>query len=149
MESSPQPLYPPSTEESDFGMEVMEKNTHIENNHITERDTFVQTIRQWVQNDRDMNLLKQELAKRRESQKKITAKLVELMRENEMEEADIMYVQETKKKSISKKGLIPILYRFYKGDSTKAAELTQFIYDNRETVVQEKIKPKPVGKKGG
>jgi hypothetical protein len=112
-----------------------------------ERGILVQTIRQWVQNDRDMNLLKKELAKRREAQKNITGKLVELMRENEMEEADIMYVQETKKKTISKKGLIPILFRFYKGDTTKAAELTQFIYDNRETVVTEKIKPKPVGKK--
>jgi len=63
------------------------------------------------------------------------------MRENEMEESDIRYVQETRKKSISKKGLIPILFRFYKGDSTKAEELSQYIYDNRETVVQEKIKP--------
>jgi hypothetical protein len=114
-----------------------------------ERGILLQTIRQWVQNDRDMNLLKKELAKRREAQKTITGKLVELMRENEMEEADIMYVQETKKKPISKKGLIPILFRFYKGDTSKAAELTQFIYDNRETVVQEKIKPKTIGKKGG
>jgi hypothetical protein len=113
-----------------------------------QRGTLVQTIRQWVQNDRDMNLLKKELAKRRETQKNITGKLVELMRENEMEEDDIMYVQETKKKSISKKGLIPILFRFYKGDTAKAAELTQYIYDNRETVVTEKIKPKAVGKKG-
>jgi len=114
----------------------------------TERDILVQTIRQWIQNDRDMNLLKQELARRREAQKTITGKLVELMRENEMEEADIMYVQETKKKTISKKGLVPILFRFYKGDTAKAAELTQFIYDNRETVVTEKIKPKPLSKKG-
>ena len=136
--------------ESDKTDETSEITVHVENTTETnDRETLIQTIRKWVQNDRDMNLLKQELAKRREAQKTITGKLVELMRENDMEEADIMYVQETKKKSISKKGLIPILYRFYKGDSSKAAELTQFIYDNRETVIQEKIKPKTLGKKGG
>jgi hypothetical protein len=140
MEINPPPL---STEKNSNDMAVedsMEQDT--------ERDILVQTIRQWIQNDRDMNLLKQELARRREAQKTITGKLVELMRENEMEEADIMYVQETKKKTISKKGLVPILFRFYKGDTAKAAELTQFIYDNRETVVTEKIKPKPLSKKG-
>jgi hypothetical protein len=126
---------------------LMEETLESGSSDDGERGTLVQTIRQWVQNDRDMNLLKKELAKRREAQKTITGKLVELMRENEMEEADIMYVQETKKKTISKKGLIPILFRFYKGDTAKAAELTQYIYDNRETVVTEKIKPKPVGKK--
>ena len=106
-----------------------------------ERDILIQMIREWVRNDHDMNLLKVELSKRRETQKSITAKLVEAMRENEMEEGDIRYVQETRKKSISKKSLIPILFRFYKGDSSKAEELSQYIYDNRETVVQEKIKP--------
>jgi hypothetical protein len=106
-----------------------------------ERTGIMETVRQWVKNDHDMNLLKQELTRRREIHRRLTAKLVEVMRENEMEEGDIRYVQETKKKTISKKGLIPILFRFYKGDTAKAAELTQYIYDNRETVVQEKIKP--------
>jgi hypothetical protein len=111
-----------------------------------ERTEIMETVRQWVKNDHDMNLLKQELTRRREIQRRLTAKLVEVMRENEMEEGDIRYVQETKKKTISKKGLIPILFRFYKGDTAKAAELTQYIYDNRETVVQEKIKPVVVKK---
>jgi len=143
-----QPSPPFSISNNENNKEMMTEHTKNEETTDDEqRDTLVQTIRQWVQNDRDMNLLKKELAKRREAQKTITGKLIELMRENEMEEADIMYVQETKKKSISKKGLIPILFRYYKGDTAKAAELTQYIYDNRETVVQEKIKPKLIGKK--
>jgi hypothetical protein len=149
MEQSSQPL--PSTSSYENNTEMLTETMKNEETsmEMDERGILVQTIRQWIQNDRDMNLLKQELTKRREAQKTITAKLVELMRENEMEEADIMYVQETKKKTISKKSLIPILFRFYKGDTAKAAELTQYIYDNRETVVQEKIKPKLMGKKGG
>lgn len=144
MEQTSQPLL--SSQVPDRNTENTTTDETIMN--TDEREILIQTIRQWVQNDRDMSLLKQELAKRREAQKTITGKLVELMRENEMEEADIMYVQETKKKNISKKSLVPILYRFYKGDTVKAAELTQYIYDNRETVVQEKIKPKLLGKKG-
>ena len=142
MEEYPQPLTITMEENLKLESSVNEEETSF-----SERDRLVHIIRQWVQNDHDMNLLKQELAKRREKQKKLTGTLVEIMRENEMEEADIMYVQETKKKSISKKSLIPILFRFYKGDTAKAAELSQYIYDNRETVVQEKIKPKKPEKK--
>jgi hypothetical protein len=143
MEDYPQPLSTITMEEN----LKLESSVNEEETSFSERDRLVHIIRQWVQNDHDMNLLKQELAKRREKQKKLTGTLVEIMRENEMEEADIMYVQETKKKSISKKSLIPILFRFYKGDTAKAAELSQYIYDNRETVVQEKIKPKKPEKK--
>jgi hypothetical protein len=130
------PLFPPAPL-----VEQTETETANESVAPQERTEIMETVRQWVKNDHDMNLLKQELTRRREIQRKLTAKLVEVMRENEMEEGDIRYVQETKKKTISKKGLIPILFRFYKGDTAKAAELTQYIYDNRETVVQEKIKP--------
>ena len=130
------PLLPPAPL-----VEQTETETAKESVAPQERTEIMETVRQWVKNDHDMNLLKQELTRRREIQRRLTAKLVEVMRENEMEEGDIRYVQETKKKTISKKGLIPILFRFYKGDTAKAAELTQYIYDNRETVVQEKIKP--------
>jgi len=130
------PLLPPAPL-----MEQTETEPVKESVAPQERTEIMETVRQWVKNDHDMNLLKKELTRRREIQRRLTAKLVEVMRENEMEEGDIRYVQETKKKTISKKGLIPILFRFYKGDTAKAAELTQYIYDNRETVVQEKIKP--------
>ena len=108
----------------------------------SQKETLIQTIKQWVKNDRDMNALKKELAKRREEQKKITQTLISIMREQELPEADIAYVQKTQKKSISKKSIFPILTRYYKGDATKVAELSQFIFDNRETVIQEKIQLK-------
>ena len=100
---------------------------------------LVQIIRQWMKNDRDMTALKKELAKRRAEQNVINAKLIGIMREQELPEADIAYVQKTQKRAISKKSIVPILTRYYKGDAAKVSELSQFIFDNRETVIQEKI----------
>jgi len=100
---------------------------------------LIQIIRQWMKNDRDMTALKKELAKRRAEQNVINAKLIGIMREQELPEADIAYVQKTQKKAISKKSIVPILTRYYKGDVAKVSELAQFIFDNRETVIQEKI----------
>lgn len=100
---------------------------------------LIQIIRQWMKNDRDMTALKKELAKRRAEQNVINAKLIGFMREQELPEADIAYVQKTQKRAISKKSIVPILTRYYKGDVAKVSELAQFIFDNRETVIQEKI----------
>lgn len=107
-----------------------------------QKETLVQAIKQWVKNDRDMALLRKEIKKRQDEQKKITQSLISIMREQDLPEADIAYVQKTQKKSISKKSIVPILTRYYKGDATKVAELSQFIFDNRETVIQEKIQLK-------
>ena len=100
---------------------------------------LVQIIRQWMKNDRDMAALKKELAKRRAEQNLINSKLIGIMRDQELPEADIAYVQKTQKRAISKKSIVPILTRYYKGDAAKVSELSQFIFDNRETVIQEKI----------
>ena len=116
----------------------MDTNTET----TSERELLIQTIKQWVKNDRDMTALKKELKKRQDEQKKITQTLISIMRENDLPEADIAYVQKTQKKSISKKSIVPILTRYYKGDTNKVSELAQFIFDNRETVVQEKIQLK-------
>jgi hypothetical protein len=97
---------------------------------------LVQIIRQWMKNDRDMTALKKELAKRRAEQNVINGKLIGIMRDQELPDA---YVQKTQKRAISKKSIVPILTRYYKGDAAKVSELSQFIFDNRETVIQEKI----------
>ena len=107
---------------------------------------LVQIIRQWMKNDRDMAALKKELAKRRAEQNLINSKLIGIMRDQELPEADIAYVQKTQKRVISKKSIVPILTRYYKGDAAKVSELSQFIFDNRETVIQEKIALKKCAK---
>lgn len=111
-----------------------------------DKEKITHIIGLWIKNDGEMNQLKRELARRRETQKKLTGSLVSFMRENEMDDADIKYVQEMKKKTISKKGLLPILQRFFKGDAVKAAELSEYIYNNRETVIQETVKPVAIAK---
>jgi septal ring factor EnvC (AmiA/AmiB activator) len=96
-------------------------------------------IKAWIRNDREMAQLRAAMAHRRAQQKRITAELVAFARENDIADADVEYIQEVRRKPISKKNLVPILVRFFRGDSAKASELSEFIYENRESVVCEKI----------
>ena len=66
------------------------------------------------------------------------------MKANEIDEFNISngkitYLNKTVKKPINKKNLLEILSKFYKGNNEKVSELNQFILDNREDVVVEKL----------
>jgi len=51
----------------------------------------------------------------------------------------LIYSKKNVKKPITKKNLLSILSKFYKGDISKANEVNEFIIDNREEVVVESI----------
>ena len=67
------------------------------------------------------------------------------MKENEIDEFNvkdgkIMYSKTNVKKPITKKNLMSILSKYYKGDISQAIEMNNFILENREEVVKESIK---------
>jgi hypothetical protein len=66
------------------------------------------------------------------------------MRENEIDcfdinDGQIIYSKKNVKKAITKKILLDILSKYYKGNLDKAEELQSFILENREEVVRETI----------
>ena len=67
-----------------------------------------------------------------------------IMRENEIDEFDInngklIYSKKNVKKPITKKALLGILSKYYKGDINKATEINDYIISNREEVVVETL----------
>jgi hypothetical protein len=69
---------------------------------------------------------------------------MEIMKKNEIDcfdikDGQIMYNKKQVKKPINQKNLLELLSKFYEGDSLKAAEVNQFVFENRETVVKENI----------
>ena len=78
---------------------------------------------------------------------------MDVMKTNEIDEFNInngklTYLNKTVKKPITKKNLLEILSKFYKGDTEQAIEINQFILDNREDVVIERLvrKISPISK---
>ena len=108
------------------------------------KEQLVQTIKNWVKIDNEIRSLQKELTIRKKEKKKISATLMECMRNNEIDcfdikDGQIMYTKKNVKKPITKKNLIGILANFYGGNVEKAVELNEFIMENREEVVKENI----------
>jgi hypothetical protein len=108
------------------------------------KETLIKTIKEWVKLDNEIRALKKEESKRNSEKKAVSNTLIEIMKKNEIDEFDIKdgqicYSKKHIKKPITKKMLTNILSKYFKGDTEKAAEINDYILDNREEVVKEAI----------
>jgi hypothetical protein len=110
-------------------------------------DQLKQNVREWVRLDNEIRALNKEMTTRRDEKKKISKRLIDVMRENKLDifdlkDGQLMYVKKNKKKPITQKQLITLLSTYYKEDVAKAEEIHNYLMDNREEVVQEIIQRK-------
>jgi hypothetical protein len=108
------------------------------------KDTLIKTIREWVKIDNDLRTLKKEQKIREVEKKKLSASLIQIMKQHEIDcfdinDGKIQYNKQTVKKPITKQLLLNILSKYYQGDETKAGEVQQYILENREETVKETI----------
>jgi hypothetical protein len=105
---------------------------------------LIDTIREWVKIDNEIRTLNKEILIRKKVKSSISSKLMDVMKNNELDSVDIKdgrieYVNRKTKKPITKKMLLNILSTYYNGNSLKANELNEYILDNREEVTKEII----------
>ena len=108
------------------------------------KEQLVKVIREWVKLDNDMKVLKTEMSKRKKEKDLLSVRLIETMKQNQIDEFDIndgriMYNKKTVKKPITKKMLLNILTTYYNEDGEKAVEVNNYILDHREEVIKETI----------
>ena len=108
------------------------------------KEQLVKTIKEWVKLDNDIRKLQTEIKQRKAEKTKTSTILMETMKKNEIDCFDInngqiCYTKKNIKKPITKKILLDILSKYYKGDALKASEINNFILDNREEIVKESI----------
>jgi hypothetical protein len=108
------------------------------------KDVLINNIRNWVKLDNEIRELKKQESTRKQQKKELTTQLIEIMKKNEIDCVDIKdgqlcYNQQTIKKAITKKNLMNILSKYFKGDTSRATEVNEFILSNREEVVKETI----------
>jgi len=119
-----------------------------ESTELQTKDQLIEKIKEWVKIDNEIRTLQTELNKRKENKKKVSTELMNVMKRNEIDVFDIkdgqiIYDKRNVKKPVTKAALMSILSTYYNGDVVKAAEINQYIMDNREEVVREKIIRKP------
>ena len=113
----------------------------------TTKEELIGYIRNWVSLDSELKNLRSETKKINQEKKELSNKLIEIMKENDIETIDmkegkLQYKKSTVKAPISKKHLIACLESFYEKDSTVVEELTSHILESRDTKVYESIKHK-------
>lgn len=110
----------------------------------TTKDLLIKNVRNWVKLDNEIRALKKEENNRKKEKKDINNRLIELMRDAEIDCIDIKdgqlcYSKKNVKKPITKKVLLNILSKYFEGDVERAENANQFILDNREEVTKETI----------
>ena len=108
------------------------------------KEQLVNSIREWVKYDNEIRNLQKELNKKKNEKKQISNRLIDTMKQNEIDCIDIKdgkicYNKKNVKKPITKKVLIDILSKYYNGDLLKASEVNDFILENREETTKETI----------
>ena len=108
------------------------------------KEQLKNSIKEWVKIDNEIRTLNEELAKRKKEKKERSSELMNIMKKNEIDCFDIkngqiMYSKKNIKKPITKKMLMDVLSKYFKGDVIKASDINNFILDNREEVVKETI----------
>jgi len=111
------------------------------------KEQLVKSIKEWIKIDTEIVDLKNEIKKRNDLKKKLTADLVNVMKNNQIDCFDInggqiIYKKNIIKKPINNKTLLKVIQDYYKNDKILAEELTKHILENREEQLKETIKRK-------
>jgi len=108
---------------------------------------LINNIKIWINNDNQIKELQKKIKLLREDKKKCTIKLVNMMKENDIDAFDIndgklLYTKTEIKTPISKKHLLTSVSEYFKGDKQTIENLCNFILDTRKTKTTENIKRK-------
>ena len=113
------------------------------------KEELITNIKEWIKIDNDIAKLKTDIKEKTSRKKSLTENLVVIMKSNSIDCFDInggaiVYKKTVTKKAINSKMLLATLGEYYKesDNPTLAAEISQFILDNRETSVKETISRK-------
>ena len=108
-----------------------------------QKEQTVQLVRDWVKYDNEIRKLQKEIAVRKKEKAELSTALIDIMKRTdtgcyELKNGVLMYTTKNVKKPMTKKVLFNVLQKYY-GDPIKAAQMNEFILNNREEVVQEKL----------
>jgi tRNA A-37 threonylcarbamoyl transferase component Bud32 len=111
------------------------------------KDQLKEYLRQWVRVENEIGTLSAEIKKRKLIHQQLSASLLNVMRQNEIDCFDlangrIVYSKTKTKAPLNNGQLKSALTTYYKDDVEKAANLTEFLLSSRVEKTRESIKMK-------
>lgn len=110
------------------------------------KEELVQTIKEWISVEQEIQTLQQKLKKCKATKKELSDTLVNTMKSNEIDCFDInngkiIYTCNKVRSSVSKKHIMESLSQYFNdSDVTTAQDITKFILDARSVVLKDNIK---------
>ena len=113
------------------------------------KDQLVKHVKVWIQMDNEIKEFQKEIKERKDKKKEITEKLLDVMKDNEIDCFDInggqlIYSKTKVKAPLNKDNLLAALLSFYNDDVGQAEKVSTFLMETREEKVRESIRRKKV-----
>ena len=111
-----------------------------------DQSILIQKIKKWLEYEAKIANLQKEIKELKKNRLTVSNDLKEIMKSKDLDCIDvnqgkILYTTTNVKKGINKKYLADVLKKFFENE-TKANEVCDFILENREFQIKEKIKLK-------
>ena len=111
------------------------------------KEQLINNIKEWVNIDNELKQYQKDMKLKKDKKKKLTNIILNVMKDKEIDGIDInggklIYSQNKVKGVINKKTLLTCLDTYFKNDSKKVEDLTNYILENREIKINETIRRK-------
>lgn len=112
---------------------------------IETKAQLVETVREWVQLDADIQRLQKELKPKLAAKKRVSSALYQVCRDSgisnfDLKEGQLRYRQAKTKQPITKKLLYNVLLEYYEGNHETAQTMHTFIHEKRPLSTKESLK---------
>jgi hypothetical protein len=121
---------------------------------IQTKDELIHVIKEWVKCDNEIRELQKQLTIRKNEKRQTSQELMVAMKAHDIDcfnikDGNIQYKKQNIKKPLTQKHLLNLLVEYHGGDEARASDIQEFLQNNREQVVREKIVRKGGGGDGG
>jgi hypothetical protein len=114
-----------------------------------DKERIVEIVKEWIQVDNDMKELQKILREKRSEKKELSDILVDVMRNNEIDEFDVsekegklVYKKKVSKSGLTKKYMMEQLEEYFKEEPEEGNKLMEYLIENRKENVKESISRK-------
>lgn len=104
-----------------------------------EKEQLKLFLQSWCKNDSEIVELQKQIKIRKDEKKHMNIRLLEIMKNNEIERIDLnaegtlIFKQQQVKKNLTKKNIMTLLETYFLGDTEKVQEIDKFL--NEHTVI--------------
>lgn len=107
------------------------------------KEQLVHAVKKWIDLDNEIREISKTTREKREEKKQVSVKLMEMMKNNDLDCLDIndgkiCYKKSKSKKPLNKENLLKILQQYFKS-TDKSIDAAEFILNNREVVDKETL----------